>query len=95
MMDEASVVALDCAARHLRLSRSDIIQRLAHLAGGAAFWGVQLLPVDSDPETLRRGAEAACEEWGLLTLGRRWRSDPPPLLRVIQGGADDPPGGEA
>lgn len=91
-MDAASGEALDRAAYFLRLSRSEIVQRLAHLADGAVFWGVQLLPADADPETLRRAAKRACDEWGLFVFGDEplWTGKlPPEPLRVIRGGADD------
>lgn len=87
-MERADVTALNCAARALHLSRADLVGRLVNFAWGAAFIGLDSVPEDADPETLRRAAEDGCVSMGLLNLGRPWRPENRLRdLRVIQGGA--------
>jgi hypothetical protein len=87
-LDERADEALRRASMFLGLSRSEIIRRLALLADAAVFGGVQKhLNTVSDPEELRKLAEAGCDEWGLTTLGSRWQSSEAiGALRAVSSG---------
>jgi hypothetical protein len=87
-MSHASILALDVAAHYLGLAKSEVVEKLALVAGAAVFWGVQLLPADADPEALRRGAQAGCDGWGLLVLGSRDRT----VLRIVREDPAKPEG---
>lgn len=89
-LDEASGKALDCAARALHLSRTELVGRLANFAWAAAFIGLDSVPEDADDETSRRAAEDGCESMGLFTLGTRWRPENRRRrdLRVVRGGGE-------